>query len=102
MSPEVLRIVITGVVGLVTAFILALVNSWISARAGTDETLRAERLNVYPALWRITAAISKWPRVDLTWATSKSFIGSYVAGITTQGVFTSPNWRGRGTATCRS
>ena len=48
MSPEVLRIVITGVVGLVTAFILALVNSWISARAGTDETLRAERLNVYP------------------------------------------------------
>jgi hypothetical protein len=54
--------VVSGVVGLLSAFALALVNSGISARAGVDEELRSKRLTVYPALWEATKAASRWPR----------------------------------------
>jgi hypothetical protein len=64
VSPEVSLAVVTGVLSLVTAGILALVNSWMSTRAGIDESLRGQRLEVYPALWKATAAASRWPRVD--------------------------------------
>jgi hypothetical protein len=58
--------IVTSVLGFFTAVTLALVNSWISARAGVDENLRAQRLERYPALWNSTGAISRWPRVDVT------------------------------------
>jgi post-segregation antitoxin (ccd killing protein) len=54
--------VVSGVVGLVSAFALSLINSAISARAGIDEGLRAKRLSVYPALWEATRLASRWPR----------------------------------------
>lgn len=57
---------VTGVVGLVTAAVLALVNSAISARAGVDENLRQQRLTVYPALWNASAAFSRWPEQTVT------------------------------------
>jgi hypothetical protein len=58
--------IVTGALGLLTAGILALVNSWISARVGVDETLRRQRLELYPPLWSATAAVPRWPRVEIT------------------------------------
>jgi hypothetical protein len=66
MSVQVWLAIITGVLGLLTAGILALLNSWIGTRSGIDENLRSQRLELYPALWSATAAVSRWPRVDLT------------------------------------
>ena len=66
MSPESSRALVTAVLAVLTAAILALVNSWISARAGVDEELRAQRLKVYPTLWQDTKAVSRWPRSVLT------------------------------------
>jgi hypothetical protein len=60
---------------LISALILALVNSAISARAGIDEYLRAQRLELYPPLWNATAAISRWPRVDINWDALKQLHG---------------------------
>jgi len=66
MPHDVVLALITAVVGLVTAAVLALVNSWISARAGVDENLREKRLAVYPALWTASAAFSRWPEQTAT------------------------------------
>lgn len=66
MSAQVWLAIITGLLGLLTAGFLALLNAWISARAGVDEILRSQRLALYPKLWSTTAAISRWPRVDVT------------------------------------
>jgi pimeloyl-ACP methyl ester carboxylesterase len=41
--------IITGLLGLLTAGFLALLNAWISARAGVDENLRSQRLELYPS-----------------------------------------------------
>jgi hypothetical protein len=62
MSSEVSLAVVTAVLGLVTAGVLALINHWVNVRAGVDESLRARRLEHYPALWVATAAVSRWPR----------------------------------------
>lgn len=51
---------------LVSAVALALVNSWITARAGIDEELRAQRLTAYPPLWEATSLLSRWPRNDVS------------------------------------
>jgi hypothetical protein len=66
MSPQILLAIVTGVLGLMTAGILALVNSWITTRAGIDENLRSQRRELYPARWSASAAISRWPRVEVT------------------------------------
>ena len=66
MSTQVWLAIITGLLGLLTAGFLALLNAWISARAGVDENLRSQRLELYPELWSATAAVSRWPRVDVT------------------------------------
>jgi hypothetical protein len=66
MSSQVLLAIVTGILGLLTAGVLALFNVWIGARAGIDENLRSERLELYPKLWNSTAAVSRWPRVDVT------------------------------------
>jgi hypothetical protein len=57
---------VTGLLGLFTAGILAVINDWIGTRAGIDETLRAQRLAVYPKLWKDTKAVSRWPRSHVT------------------------------------
>jgi hypothetical protein len=66
VSAQVWLAIITGLLGLLTAGFLALLNAWISARPGVDETLRSQRLELYPKLWSSTAAVSRWPRVDGT------------------------------------
>jgi hypothetical protein len=66
VSPEVLVAIVTGVVGLISAAALALVNSAITARAGIDEDLRAKRFAAYPKLWSATGAASRWPRSTVT------------------------------------
>lgn len=66
MSAQTLLAVVTGVLALLSAGILALLNGWISGRAGIDENLRSQRLDLYPTLWSITAAVSVWPRNDIT------------------------------------
>jgi hypothetical protein len=66
VSAELSRTFVTAVLGLLTAGVLALVNAWITARAGVDEDLRTKRLEVYPSLWKATRAVSRWPRTDPT------------------------------------
>lgn len=51
MAPDLLLTIVTALLGVLTAAILALINSWISTRAGLDENLREQRLRHYPALW---------------------------------------------------
>jgi hypothetical protein len=66
MSRDLVLAIVTAVLGLLTAGILALVNSAISARAGIDENLRDKRLAVYPALWTVSGAFSRWPEQTVT------------------------------------
>jgi len=66
VSPEIALAVVTGVLGLLTAGALALVNNWITVRAGIDDALRAQRLEVYPTLWQTSSAVSRWPRSEVT------------------------------------
>jgi hypothetical protein len=66
VSSEAWLAIISGLLGLLTAGFLALLNAWISARAGVDEVLRSQRLTFYPRLWTITEAVSRWPRVTVT------------------------------------
>ncbi|WP_328322653.1 hypothetical protein OHA70_28050 [Kribbella sp. NBC_00382] len=66
MSTELTRGVVTGVLALLTAGVIALVNSWISTRAGIDENLRDQRLAAYPELWKATGAVPRWPRTEPT------------------------------------
>lgn len=54
------------VVALGSAVALALINSWITSRAGVDEELRAKRLEIYPPLWLATSKVSRWPRQELS------------------------------------
>ena len=77
MSSEVMVALVTAVLGLTTAAILALVNSWVATRAGIDENLRAERLEVYPELWGSTRAVSRWPRGSLTRLDLEQLHGTY-------------------------
>jgi len=62
VSKDVSLAVVTAVLGLLTAGVLALINNWINIRAGVDENLRSRRLDQYPALWSATAVVSRWPR----------------------------------------
>lgn len=66
MSAQVWLAIATGLLSLLTAGFLALLNAWISTRAGVDEVLRSQRLALYPKLWSATAAMSRWPRADIT------------------------------------
>ena len=66
MPSQVTPVIVTSLLGLLTAGILALINNWITARAGIDENLRNQRLQLYPALWAFTSLVSRWPRCDPT------------------------------------
>ncbi|MEV6266726.1 hypothetical protein AB0L64_06155 [Kribbella sp. NPDC051936] len=64
MSAELIVALATGLLALITAGVGALINSWITARAGVDEDLRDRRLAVYPKLWQATGATPRWPRTE--------------------------------------
>ncbi len=55
-----------ALIALGSAVSLAVVNSWITTRAGIDQELRAGRLKVYPPLWRATSSVSRWPRQQVS------------------------------------
>ena len=69
MSSDVSLAVVTAVLGVLTAGVLALINNWVNVRAGTDENLRTHRLERYPDLWTSTAVVSRWPRTTVDRAT---------------------------------
>jgi hypothetical protein len=60
MSSDLSLAIVTAVLGLLTAGVLALINNWINVRAGRDENLRVLRLQHYPDLWATTEAVSRW------------------------------------------
>ena len=66
MSAQISPAIVTGMLALLSAGVLALLNSWISVRAGKDENLRSQRLEFYPTLWSATEVLSRWHRIDVT------------------------------------
>jgi hypothetical protein len=69
MSTELTVALVTGVLALVSAGALAVVNNAITTRAGIDEELRSKRLEVYLRLWALTGAVSRWPEQRLSRST---------------------------------
>jgi hypothetical protein len=65
VSTDVSRAIVTAVLGLLTAGILAVINNGINSRAGIDENLRTARLAHYPDLWSQSGAVSRWPRMTV-------------------------------------
>jgi hypothetical protein len=55
-----------ALIGLVVGAVGAWVKAALAIRAKTNEELRARRLELYPELWRQTAAFSYWPPIELT------------------------------------
>jgi hypothetical protein len=53
---------------LVTGIISSLVTSWLAGREKANEELREQRVNAYPQIWRLTGAVSVWPRTQATWS----------------------------------
>jgi len=55
-----------ALIGLVVGGVAAWIKAALAIRAKTNEELRAKRLELYPELWRLTAAFSFWPPAELT------------------------------------
>ena len=66
MSAQISPAIVAGMLALLSAGVLALLNSWINVRAGKDENLRSQRLEFYPTLWSATEVLSRWHRIDVT------------------------------------
>lgn len=99
MSAEVLLAIVTG--ALLSAGILALLNGWLSGRAGIDENLRSKRLDLYPTLWSITAAVSVCHATMSPATASTSCTGRCAHGITQKAVSSCHSQPEIGTATSR-
>ena len=67
MDSQTLTAIISAAGGLAVATAGAIVKGALAQRAGLDEELRGTRTKLYPAAWRNTAAISQWPKSELTW-----------------------------------
>ncbi|GAA4691335.1 hypothetical protein [Nocardioides conyzicola] len=55
---------VAAAIGFVTAAVLAMVNSWLSGREHVAEGVRTQRMATYPAVWKRTGVVSRWPRTD--------------------------------------
>lgn len=55
---------IGAIVGFVVAILLAVINSWLTGREKVAEEVRTQRIAAYPAAWRRTGVVSRWPRTD--------------------------------------
>ena len=64
--------------GLVVGAVGAWVKAALAIRAKTNEELRARRLELYPGLWRLTAAFSYWPPVELRRAELKQLLSAHI------------------------
>jgi hypothetical protein len=56
-----------------TATVGAVVQQAVTSRAKTNEELRDKRLEAYPALWKLTSVVPRWPREELTVRTAADF-----------------------------
>lgn len=56
--------VLSGIAGLAVASSIALVKGAIASRSKENEELRSWRLKSYPAVWRLTSAVPRWPHSD--------------------------------------
>jgi hypothetical protein len=54
-----------AIIGFVVAAVLAVINSWLTGREKVAEGVRAQRIAAYPAAWRRTGVVSRWPRTDV-------------------------------------
>jgi hypothetical protein len=55
---------VAAAVGFVTAAVLAMINSWLAGRETVAEGVRTQRIATYPAVWKRTSVVSRWPRTD--------------------------------------
>jgi hypothetical protein len=60
--------IVVAVVGIVGALIGATLSSWLGGRQSVAQELRDLRVRCYPAVWRRTSVLSRWPRTDATMA----------------------------------
>jgi hypothetical protein len=67
VDSQTLIAIISAASALAIATVGALVKGAVTQRAGRDEELRGTGVKTYPAVWRLTAAISTWPRADLSY-----------------------------------
>jgi hypothetical protein len=59
--------VIAAIAGIVVASSVALVKGAVASRGKENEELRNWRLKVYPAAWRLTSTVPRWPQADPTY-----------------------------------
>ncbi len=59
---------ITALGGAIVASIIAVVNGAVASRGKESEELRDLRLKVFPAAWKLTAVVPRWPRAQIVYA----------------------------------
>lgn len=67
MDSQTLIAIISAASALAVATVGAVVKGAVTQRAGKDEELRGTRVKTYPSVWRLTAAASTWPHVELSY-----------------------------------
>jgi DNA-binding phage protein len=58
--------IVAGLFALGGGIVTATLQNWLTGRSAVAGDLRTERAAVYTDLWRLTGAVSRWPRTDLT------------------------------------
>ena len=59
--------VVAGIAAIVGGASVALVQGFVASRGKENEELRNWRLKVYPAVWRLTSIVPRWPQADPTY-----------------------------------
>ena len=85
MSTAVTVAVVAGTLTVLGGGVLAVLNNAISRRSGIDDVLRGKRLEVYPRLWALTGAVSRWPEQTLTRADLEDLHGRLRGWYYTEG-----------------
>jgi hypothetical protein len=67
MDASITTAVIAGIAAIVGGASVALVQGFIASRGKENEELRNWRLKVYPAVWRLTSTVPRWPQADPTY-----------------------------------
>lgn len=67
MDASITSPVVAAIAGIVVASSVALVKAAIASRGQENEELRTLRLKVYPAVWRLTSMVPRWPQADPTY-----------------------------------
>jgi hypothetical protein len=66
MDASITTAVIAGIAAIVGGASVALVQGFVASRGKENEELRNWRLKVYPAVWRLTSTVPRWPQADPT------------------------------------